>query len=114
MAVPITRSPTDTPSTPSPTQATTPANSLPGTKGTGALSWYLFATSSTSGKLTAAAETRTRTCPGPSGGDGRSSTATASGGPYSRQTAARMSAVVRGLGQGGGVLEQLEHHRPER
>ena len=53
--------------------------------------WYSFATSRTSGKLTAAASTRTRTSPGPSAGDESSSTATTSGGPYARQIAARIS-----------------------
>ena len=61
MVVPTTRSPTARSPTPSATSATTPANSLPGTNGVGTVSWYSFATSSTSGKFTAAASTRTRT-----------------------------------------------------
>ena len=68
-------------STSSATSVTTPANSLPGTNGVGTVIWYWFATSSTSGKLTAAASMATRTCPGPIAGAGRSSTSTDSGGP---------------------------------
>ena len=52
------------------TSATTPANSLPGTKGSGAVIWYSSAITSTSGKLTAAAWTRTRTWPAPQLGRG--------------------------------------------
>ena len=59
----------------------TPANSLPGTNGGGTLIWYSLAISSTSGKFTAPAPTFTRTCPGASGSDGRSSMRTTSGGP---------------------------------
>src|SRR5436189_5692518 len=79
--VPKTRSPTPTALTPSPTSSTTPANSLPGTNGGGTLSWYLSATSKTSGKLTAAAATPTRTWPALRSGGGSSSTVTTSGVP---------------------------------
>ena len=40
------------PSTPSPTSTTCPANSLPKMKGVGTVTWYVLATTSTSGKLT--------------------------------------------------------------
>src|SRR5687768_4182197 len=91
---PNTRSPTAKPAapddTPGPTDSTVPANSLPGTNGVGTSIWYSLATSSTSGKLTAAAPTRTRTWPSPTSGSGWSSTTvTTSGGPYARHTAAR-------------------------
>ena len=75
--------------TPSPTVTTSPANSLPGVKGTGTDTWYWLATNRTSGKLTAAAATRTTTSPGPGTRDATSSTVTVSGSPYSLQTAAR-------------------------
>ena len=75
--------------TPSPTVTTSPANSLPGVKGTGTDTWYRSATNRTSGKLTAAAATRTTTSPGPGTRDASSSTVTVSGSPYSLQTAAR-------------------------
>ena len=81
IVLPKTLRPTSNPSTPSPRSTTVPANSLPGTKGGGTDSWYLSATMSTSGKLTAAASTRTRSCPGPRGGAGTSTTSTTSGAP---------------------------------
>ncbi len=58
---PITRSPTARPSTPGPSEATVPANSLPTVNGTGMVIWYLSATTRTSGKLAAAAATSTTT-----------------------------------------------------
>ena len=63
ITVPMTRSPSAKRGTPPPTSAITPANSLPGMNGTGTVSWYELAMKSTSGKLTAAAPTRTRTWP---------------------------------------------------
>ena len=72
---PKTRWPTDTLCTPSPTSATTPANSLPVTKGRGADIWYVLAMTSRSGKLMAPTWTRTLTSPAPSaGGDAVTST----------------------------------------
>src|SRR5262249_35548261 len=114
-AVPATRCPTATPVTPSATSSTMPANSRPGTNGAGTLIWYSSATRSTSGKFTAAACTCTRTCPAPSSGAGSSATDTFSGGPCSRQTTARTSAnrVVRGLGELGGALHEVEHDGAE-
>ena len=79
--VPLTRSPTTMPLTPSATSVTTPANSLPGMNGVGTGTWYSLATINTSGKLTAAAPTRTRTWPVASAGEDTSSTSTTSGGP---------------------------------
>ncbi len=81
MAEPNTRSPTPTPSTPSPTSTTCPANSLPKMKGVGTDTWYVLATTSTSGKLSAPTCTATRACPAPSAGDGTSATSTTSGPP---------------------------------
>ncbi len=78
---PKTRWPTDTLSTPSPTSATTPANSLPVTKGRGADIWYVLAITSRSGKLIAPTWTRTLTSPAPSGGGSMSVTVTTSGPP---------------------------------
>src|SRR5439155_21111692 len=49
--------------TPSPTAATTPAYSEPGTKGSGGLCWYLFCTIRRSGKLRLAALISTSTSP---------------------------------------------------
>ena len=60
-ADPITRSPTVQLSTPAPTERTVPANSLPTVNGSGMVIWYRSATTSTSGKLTAAAATSTTT-----------------------------------------------------
>src|SRR5260370_40053290 len=46
-----TRSPTATPSTPSPRAATTPATSLPGEKGRGGLNWDLSSVVRKSGEV---------------------------------------------------------------
>ena len=81
ITVPATRSPTASPTIPSATSVTSPANSLPGTNGGATVTWYLSATSSTSGKLTAAARTATRTWPAARSGSGISSTSTTSGPP---------------------------------
>ena len=78
---PKTRSPTATFVTPSPTSATTPANSLPVTKGRGADIWYVLAITNRSGKLMAPMWTRTLTSPAPSGGGSMSVTAMTSGPP---------------------------------
>src|SRR5712691_3406696 len=77
-----TLSPTATCVTPSPTDFTTPATSLPGEKGSGGFTWYLFWMIKTSGKLTLAAFTVMTTSPGPGSGDATSSTTSDSGGPY--------------------------------
>ena len=77
----ITRSPGFTFVTSSPTWSTTPASSLPGEKGSGGLTWYLFSMMRTSGKLTLAAFTETTTSPAFGVGDGSSSKTSESGGP---------------------------------
>ena len=56
-----TGSPTDTTSTPGPTELTTPAISAPGEKGRGGSNWYRFWMMRTSGKFTAQALTSTMT-----------------------------------------------------
>ena len=81
ITVPVTRSPTATPCTSGATSVTVPASSLPGTNGVGTVTWYWSATRSTSGKFTAAAAARIRTCPGPRSGAGSSSIVTTSGPP---------------------------------
>src|SRR6476619_104147 len=80
--------------TPSPTDLTTPASSLPGENGSGGFTWYLFWMISTSGKLTLAVLTETTTSPGPATGDGTSSTTSESGGPYALQSTAFTAASV--------------------
>ena len=84
----MTRSPGLTPVTPSPSDFTTPAISLPGENGSGGLTWYLFWMISTSGKLTLAAFTATTTCPLPATGSATSSTTSDSGGPNCLQRTA--------------------------
>src|SRR5687768_9848205 len=84
----MTRSPGFQRSTPGPTSFTTPASSLPGEKGSGGLNWYLFWMMRTSGKLRLAAFTETTTSFGPGRGDGSSSIASESGGPYCLQSTA--------------------------
>ena len=69
-----------------PSSATTPANSLPGTNGGGTLIWYSPATSSTSGKFTAAGVDVDEHLARPGGGEVDAPTVTTSGAPYSRQT----------------------------
>ena len=81
IVLPKTRSPTATLRTSSATSRTSPANSLPGMNGTGTESWYSSAIKRTSGKLTAAAATRTRAVPASVLGDGTSRISTTSGGP---------------------------------
>src|SRR5688572_16188420 len=77
----MTRSPTFTRLTPSPTALTTPEHSLPGENGSGGFTWYLFWIIKTSGKLTLAAFTPTTTVPGPGTSGAISSTTSDSGGP---------------------------------
>ena len=60
--VPITRSPARSPAT------TSPHSSTPGVKGSGGRTWYRPRTISASGKLTAAARTRTSSWSGPGAG----------------------------------------------
>ena len=67
-----TASPTFRCVTPSPTASTTPANSEPGTKGSGGFIWYLFCTISRSGKFRLAALMAMRTSPAPGWGVGSS------------------------------------------
>lgn len=81
ITLPKTRSPTTTSRTPSATSTTAPAKSLPGTNGGDTEIWYWLAITSTSGKFTAAAWTRTLTSPGPGRGSATSRTFTVSGGP---------------------------------
>ena len=78
---PKTRWPTLRPATPSPISLTSPANSLPVTKGRGADIWYVLAITNTSGKLMAPMWTRTLTSPAPSAGGSMSVTAMTSGPP---------------------------------
>src|SRR6476660_6506272 len=80
--------------TPSPTDLTMPASSLPGENGSGGFSWYLFWMISTSGKLTLAVLTEPTTSPGPGTGDGTSSTTSESGGPYALHSTAFMKRVL--------------------
>ena len=79
--MPITRSPTAQPVTPSPTAAIVPAISLPGENGRAGLNWYMSRMISVSGKLIEQAFTATITCPGPGVGSGRSSSTSVSGPP---------------------------------
>src|SRR5262245_13872307 len=81
--------------TPSPTPLMVPATSLPGEKGSGGLSWYLFWMINTSGKLTPAALTLMTTSPGPGACEGISSTTSDSGGPKDLQ---RTAFIVGELG----------------
>ena len=81
MVDPNTRSPRSRPSTPSPSSTTVPAYSLPKMNGVGTETWYVLATTSTSGKFTAPTLIRTRTWPGPSDGDGISASSMTSGPP---------------------------------
>ena len=62
-----TASPTAGQATPAPTSMTSPAHSMPATKGSGGRCWYLPWVISRSGKFSAAACTRTRTSPGAQG-----------------------------------------------
>jgi hypothetical protein len=88
----ITRSPGDTCVTPSPTAITSPAASEPGVKGSDGWTWYFFWMISTSGKLTPAARTRTRTSPGPGSRAGTSRTTSRSAGPHCSHSTARIAA----------------------
>src|SRR5512139_1075602 len=90
-----TRSPGASPRTSAPTSFTTPANSLPGEKGSSGLSWYFPWMTSVSGKFTPAARTDTSTCRGPGRGDGTSSSASPSGGPSDRHRTAFTAAPRR-------------------
>src|SRR5215213_1028473 len=85
----ITRSPTARPSTPLPTDSTSPATSYPSTHGSFGASGYIPIRAIVSAKLIPAARTATRTSPGPTGGSGRSCTFSTSGGPTSVSTTAR-------------------------
>ena len=78
---PKTRWPTETLSTSWPISVTTPANSLPVTKGRGADIWYVLAITSRSGKLMAPMLTRTRASPAPRDGGSMVVTVTTSGPP---------------------------------
>ena len=90
-----TRSPRVTESTPSPSSTTVPATSLPGTNGSGGLSWYSPWASRASTKLTPAAATSIRTAPGPhAAGASCSSTVSWSSGPNEWQTTARTAPTV--------------------
>src|SRR5439155_24453684 len=90
----MTRSPTFTLVTPSPTAATSPATSPPGVNGGSGLNWYLPAMISVSGKLTPHARTRTTACPAEARGDGSSSTTNCSGSPNVLQTTALMVGTI--------------------
>src|ERR1700694_3507177 len=78
MKMPATRSPGLTLVTPSPTAATSPAQSEQGTIGSGSFLLYLPLTTSRSRKLSDTARVLTTTCPGPGAGSGRSDNASAS------------------------------------
>src|SRR6476469_4135167 len=93
----MTRSPGLMVVTPSPTALTIPASSLPGEKGSGGLSWYLFSMIRTSGKLTLAALSLTTASPGPGTGDSTSSNTSDCGGPYALQRIAFMISLGRRL-----------------
>ena len=84
----ITGSPGFTWVTPAPTAITSPAASEPGVNGSAGCIWYFFWMISTSGKLTPAAFTRTRTSPGPGSFAGTSSTTSVSAGPHSLHSTA--------------------------
>src|SRR2546428_7539850 len=86
----MTRSPGASPATSGPTSLTTPDSSLPGENGSDGLNWYLFSMIRTSGKLTLAARTETRTSPACGRGDGTSRYSRSSGGPNVVQSKAFM------------------------
>ncbi len=112
----MTRSPTSTPPTPGPTAATTPATSLPGTKGVGGLIWYRPWQMSPSTKFTPAAFTSTTTCPSPGTGSARSSSTSVSSGPSSGQTRARTDVNLSSPdheGSSGAQRPQSLHHGAE-
>src|SRR4051812_2997325 len=94
--VDATRSPTATLVTPAPSARTTPAHSPPGENGRVGLNWYIPRDIRTSGKLTPAARTSTRTWPGPGVGAGMSSTRRAPGPVSSWTRTARIYALYSG------------------
>ena len=94
----MTRSPSLTLLTPSPSAATRPATSVPGMKGSSGWIWYFFWMISTSGKLTEALAMSISTSPAAGAGSVMSSTTRLSAGPQALQTTAFMRALLLGSG----------------
>src|SRR5204862_439226 len=103
----ITRSPSPSPSTPSPIDSTSPATSYPSTHGTFGASGYIPIRAIVSAKLIPAARTAIRISPAPTVGSGRSCTRSTSGGPTLVSTTARMAPPYPGSAG-------LEVHRTAR